>query len=231
MHFSSISWDLACETLQERGFVVLKKGFDAYECQRLIELYEEPQHFRKTIVMERYRFGQGEYKYFSYPLPDPIQTARTALYEAICPVANQWMKALNTGVQFPPAHADFLKECRDNRQLLATPLLLKYGRGGHNTLHQDLYGAVYFPLQAVVFLNESGVDYTGGEFVLTEQVPRAQSKATVLTPEQGDVLVFATRFRPQKGQKGYYRVTMKHGVSEVHTGNRHTLGLIFHDAQ
>ncbi|GAB3335740.1 2OG-Fe(II) oxygenase [Larkinella ripae] len=228
---NSINWPDVHASLHKNGFAILRQVLRPEACRQLSALYENPQHFRKTIVMERYRFGEGEYKYFTYPLPEKILTLRTTLYEAICPVANQWMEALNTGIRYLPTHAGFLDKCRQNRQTLATPLLLKYGKGGHNTLHQDLYGAVYFPLQAVVFLSEPGTEYTGGEFVLTEQIPRAQSKPTVLTPGQGDVLLFTTQFRPQKGSRGYYRVAMKHGVSTVHTGNRYTLGIIFHDAQ
>jgi uncharacterized protein len=219
------------EALNRQGFVILPKVSTSTECRQLVSLYDQPQYFRKTISMERYRFGLGEYKYFTYPLPQLLQELRTALYESIVPVANSWSKALQLGMQYPATHKDFLAFCKKHKQPLATPLMLKYGPGGYNTLHQDLYGDVYFPFQAVVFLDEPGKDYTGGEFVLTQQVPRAQSKAQVLQPAQGDVLIFTTRFRPQQGSKGYYRVNVKHGVSEVHSGERHTLGIIFHDAQ
>ncbi|MFD1143067.1 2OG-Fe(II) oxygenase [Larkinella insperata] len=231
MNTDQLDWKAVRASLVERGFAQLNGLVDRAACQQLMALYAEPRHFQKTISMERYRFGQGEYKYFNYPLPGFLQTLRTGLYEELHPVANQWMKNLNRAITYPATHADFLQTCRENGQLLATPLLLRYGVGGYNTLHQDLYGEVYFPLQAVVFLNKPGIDYTGGEFVLTEQVPRAQSKATVLTPGQGDVLIFTTQFRPQKGTKGYFRVAMKHGVSTVHSGTRYTLGIIFHDAQ
>ena len=180
--------------------------------------------------MERYRFGLGEYKYFNYPLPPIIQEAREAIYQLLAPVANEWMKYLNIDREFP---AEFLKWqalCHQHAQDKPTVLILKYGKGGHNTLHQDLYGEVFFPIQAVLFLDEYGKDYTGGEFVMTQQTPRAQSKAIVLTPRKGDMLLFTTNFRPVKGSKGYYRVNMKHGVSEVRDGHRHTLGIIFHDA-
>lgn len=219
------------EALDSQGFTIIPAVWSKTICRQMIRLYDEPQHFRKTISMERYRFGAGEYKYFTYPLPDAIQQLRETLYSTIYPVANTWSKALQLKTQYPPTHNEFLAWCKKHEQTLATPLLLKYGAGGYNTLHQDLYGEVYFPFQAVVFLNEPGVDYTGGEFVLTQQVPRAQSKAQVLQPKQGDVLIFTTRFRPQKGSKGYYRVNVKHGVSEVHSGQRHTLGIIFHDAE
>ena len=180
--------------------------------------------------MERHRFGLGEYKYFQYPLPELLQNLRTELYPYLVPVANQWMEALKMGKTFPVTHSALLEECARHGQLKPTPLILKYGKGGFNTLHQDLYGEVYFPLQCVLFLNEPGIDYTGGEFVLTQQTPRAQSRAIVLTPKKGDMLIFTTSFRPVQGSRGYYRATIKHGVSEVLRGERHTLGIIFHDA-
>jgi hypothetical protein len=216
--------------LNNRGYAIIPKVWSKQVCAEMISLYDEPKCFRKTIQMERYRFGAGEYKYFTYPLPDRIQQLRETLYQHIYPIANTWSNALQLGMQYPPTHAAFIDRCKTHGQTLATPLLLKYAAGGYNTLHQDLYGDIYFPFQAVVFLNDPHNDYTGGEFVLTQQVPRAQSKAIVLQPGQGDVLIFTTRFRPQKGTKGYYRVNVKHGVSEVHSGHRHTLGIIFHDA-
>ena len=176
------------------------------------------------------RFGLGEYKYFNYPLPDIIQQIRTNVYPYLAPIANAWFKALNIDTQFPLAHAELLQKCHDNGQQKATILILKYGKGGFNTLHQDLYGDIYFPIQAVLFLNEPDKDFTGGEFVLTQQIPRAQSKVIVLKPKKGDMLIFTTNFKPEKGIKGYYRVNMKHGVSGVTSGERYTLGIIFHDA-
>ncbi len=163
-------------------------------------------------------------------MPDLIQDIRTTIYTHLAPIANSWFKDLNIDKQFPLTHPGLLQQCHDNNQQKATVLILKYGKGGHNTLHQDLYGDVYFPIQTVLFLNEPEVDYTGGEFVLTQQTPRAQSKAIVLKPKKGDTLIFTTNFLPVKGSKGYYRVNMKHGVSEIHSGERHTLGIIFHDA-
>jgi len=180
--------------------------------------------------MERYRFGSGEYKYFNYPLPNLIQRIRTGIYPKLAPIANAWFKALNIEKVFPDTHQELLQQCNQNNQLKATVLILKYGKGGHNTLHQDLYGDIYFPIQTVLFLSEPGEDFTGGEFVLTQQTPRAQSKAIVLKPGKGDLLAFTTNFRPVKGTKGYYRANMKHGVSEIHEGERYTLGIIFHDA-
>ncbi len=226
-----IDWDEAHLSLNEKGFVILDRVIDENTCNEIIKLYNEPEHFRKTIQMERYRFGLGEYKYLTYPLPLVIGLLREKLYAQLYKVANTWNDALHIDTCYPAKHKDFLAICKSHNQFLATPLILKYGEGGHNTLHQDLYGDIYFPLQAVVFLSEPGRDYTGGEFVLTEQIPRAQSKAIVLQPKQGDILIFTTQFRPQKGARGYYRVQMKHGVSAVHSGNRHVLGIIFHDAK
>lgn len=180
--------------------------------------------------MERYRFGLGEYKYFNYPLPDLIQTIRKTIYPSLAPIANYWMKVLNIDTKFPDTFQELQARCHANNQLKPTVLILKYGKGGHNTLHQDLYGDVYFPIQTVLFLNKPDEDFTGGEFVLTQQTPRAQSKVIVLKPKKGDMLIFTTNFRPVKGSKGYYRVNMKHGVSEIQSGERHTLGIIFHDA-
>jgi hypothetical protein len=196
----------------------------------LMDAYDSPGLYRKTITMERYRFGKGEYKYFSYPLPPLIQSIRETVYPRLVPVANAWMKALNDPRVFPGELTGLLSQCRDYAQDKPTVLILQYGEGGHNTLHQDLYGEVFFPMQLVLFLDEPGKDYTGGEFVLVQQTPRAQSKVMVLTPRQGDMLIFTTNFRPVKGTRGYYRVNMKHGVSPVHSGSRHTLGVIFHDA-
>jgi hypothetical protein len=196
----------------------------------MIDLYDNPKGYRKTVVMERYRFGLGEYKYFDYPLPELVQAIRENIYPKLTPIANLWMKVLKIDKIFPKTLRELLALCHSNDQLKPTPLILNYGVGGFNTLHQDMYGDVYFPLQTVLFLNEPDKDYTGGEFVITQQTPRAQSKAIVLKPKKGDMLIFTTNFRPIKGTKGYYRVNMKHGVSELHSGKRYTLGVIFHDA-
>lgn len=223
-------WETVSETMHSKGFALLPNMLTKEECAQLTASYNTPEFYRKTIVMERYRFGLGEYKYFCYPLPGLIQRIRAAAYEKLSPIANSWMKALNIDRTYPADLETLQAECREKQQVLPTVLILKYGEGGHNTLHQDLYGDIFFPVQLVCFLSEPGQDYTGGEFVLTEQVPRAQSKAIVLQPKQGDILLFTTNFRPVKGSKGYYRVNMKHGVSAVHTGSRYTLGIIFHDA-
>jgi len=180
--------------------------------------------------MQRYRFGQGEYKYFNYPLPPTIQSLREILYSPLAAIANQWMEKLESAVQFPEKHDDFVRECKTKSQSRPTPLILRYESGGFNTLHQDMYGEIYFPFQVVFVLTQAGLDHEGGEFVLTEQIPRAQSKVEVLQPNQGDAVIFTTNFRPIKGAKGYYRAKMKHGVSEIKKGVRYSLGIIFHDA-
>ncbi|UUC45297.1 2OG-Fe(II) oxygenase [Flavobacterium cerinum] len=226
----TIDWDQVAGTMHEKGYVVLSDIVPETICNTLIDQYNESGLYRKTVVMERYRFGKGEYKYFDYPLPDLIQQLRSEVYEKLVPIANLWMKALHIDTRYPEKHQELLELCKDNNQLKPTALILNYTKGGFNTLHQDLYGEVYFPIQMVLFLNETGEAYTGGEFVLTEQVPRAQSKAIVLQPKRGDILIFTTNFRPVRGTKGYYRVGMKHGVSEVRSGNRYTMGIIFHDA-
>ncbi|WP_281321840.1 2OG-Fe(II) oxygenase [Flavobacterium aestivum] len=227
---ASINWQNIVEEMHEKGFAIIPKFLTSDQCAELINGYTNTNAYRKTVVMERYRFGLGEYKYFNYPLPNLIQSIRESVYPKLAPIANAWMKVLNIPVTFPNAHQELLEQCHENNQLKATVLILKYGKGGYNTLHQDLYGEVYFPIQTVLFLNEPDEDFIGGEFVLTQQTPRAQSKAIVLRPKKGDMLIFTTNFRPIKGSKGYYRVNMKHGVSEVHSGERHTLGIIFHDA-
>ena len=226
----SINWQNITEEMHEKGFAIIPKLLSSEQCTELINDYNNPNIYRKTVVMERYRFGLGEYKYFNYPLPNLIQNIRTTIYPFLSPIANAWFKVLNIDKVFPKTHQQLLEQCHSNNQKKATVLILKYGKGGHNTLHQDLYGDVYFPIQTVLFLNEPDQDFTGGEFVLTQQTPRAQSKAIVLKPKKGDMLIFTTNFRPVKGSKGYYRVNMKHGVSEIHSGERHILGVIFHDA-
>jgi uncharacterized protein len=223
-------WNKVAAEMHRQGYSVVAQVLTKQECADLIKGYEADGTYRKTINMERYRFGMGEYKYFQYPLPPIVSDIRRTVYSYIAPIANKWMEELNIETKYPATHEVFKKICHENNQTKPTVLILKYGEGGFNTLHQDLYGDIYFPLQAVFFLNEIEEDYTGGEFVLTEQIPRAQSKANVLTPERGDMLVFTTNFRPVKGSRGYYRVNMKHGVSPLHNGNRHTLGIIFHDA-
>jgi len=226
----AIDWPERLQVLFDRGHVILPDILSDDECREAIDGYAEPTLYRKTVNMARHRFGKGEYKYFSYPLPLYLQTLRTFLYPHLAAVANLWSRALQLDVQFPTDHAVLREQCREAGQLLPTPLILKYGPGGHNTLHQDLYGDVYFPLQAVCLLSDPEIDFSGGEFVLVEQYPRAQSKALVLPVRKGDMLIFTTRFRPEQGSKGYYRVNVRHGVSEIHQGNRYAMGIIFHDA-
>ena len=216
--------------MNEKGYALILQFLPNQYCEELIGEYDNSDLYRKTITMERHGFGLGEYKYFKYPLPDLIQTVRREIYPKLTPVANTWMRVLNIKRQLPDQFDEFQRLCHDNNQTKPTVLILKYGKGGHNTLHQDLYGNIFFPFQLVLFLNEPDDDYTGGEFVLTQHTPRAQSKAIVLRPSKGDMLILTTNFRPVKGSKGYYRVQMKHGISEVHDGDRHTLGIIFHDA-
>jgi hypothetical protein len=227
---SGIDWQRVTEEMNEKGYALVLQFLPNQYCEELIGEYDNSDLYRKTITMERHGFGLGEYKYFKYPLPDLIQTVRREIYPKLTPVANTWMKVLNIKRQFPDQFDEFQRLCHDNNQTKPTVLILKYGKGGHNTLHQDLYGNIFFPFQLVLFLNEPDNDYTGGEFVLTQHTPRAQSKAIVLRPSKGDMLILTTNFRPVKGSKGYYRVQMKHGISEVHDGDRHTLGIIFHDA-
>lgn len=223
-------WDQLAANMHRQGYALISNLLGKKECEDLVSSYIADNTYRKTISMERYRFGAGEYKYFRYPLPPLINDIRKTVYPHIAPIANKWMEVLNMDQRFPLTHDALKQLCHKNGQVHPTVLILKYGEGGFNTLHQDLYGDIYFPMQLVLFLNEPGEDYTGGEFVLTEQIPRAQSKANVLQPRLGDMLIFTTNFRPVKGAKGYYRVNMKHGVSPLHSGHRHTLGIIFHDA-
>ncbi|WP_298507126.1 2OG-Fe(II) oxygenase [uncultured Maribacter sp.] len=227
---ATTDWQSVSESMNEKGYAIIPKIISDEQCNEIIKEYNNENLYRKTVVMERYRFGLGEYKYFDYPLPKIIQTLRETIYPKLSPIANLWMKVLNIDKIFPETFEELQSLCHQNNQLKPTPLILKYGKGGFNTLHQDLYGEVYFPMQTVLFLNEPDKDFIGGEFVLTQQTPRAQSKAIVLKPKKGDMLIFTTNFRPIKGTRGYYRVNMKHGVSEVISGERHTLGVIFHEA-
>lgn len=225
-----IDWQKVGDQLNEKGYARIPMVLNGKQCEDLIRAYDDKSLYRKTVIMERYRFGLGEYKYFDYPLPPVISNLRKLIYPYLSGTANRWMKVLRIDQTFPESLEMLHSLCKQHGQLKPTPLILKYGKGGFNTLHQDLYGEVYFPMQAVLFLNEADEDYTGGEFVLIQQTPRAQSKAIVLKPKKGDMLIFTTNFRPVKGKRGYYRVGMKHGVSEVTSGERHTLGIIFHDA-
>ena len=226
---NSIDWQQVNTSLNEKGFYQISSLISTVECENLVERYDEPL-YRSIINMERYRFGRGEYKYFNYPLPTVIQTLREQLYPYLAVVANSWAATLGDITQYPPTHSDFIAVCHHQEQQRPTPLILRYDQGGYNTLHQDLYGEIYFPFQVVIILSQEGKDFDGGELVMTEQMPRAQSKATVLTPQQGDAVIFTTNFKPVKGAKGYYRSRMRHGISEIKSGRRHALGIIFHDA-
>lgn len=226
----AISWQAVKDQLHENGYAIVDKVLNAEHCENLRGLYDERDGYRKTVVMERFRFGKGEYKYFGYPLPQVVEYLRKQVYARLVPVANQWMEQLQIDKRFPITQEELVAQCHAKGQLKPTPLLLKYGAGGFNTLHQDLYGEVYFPFQAVILLSDPETDFSGGEFVLTQQNPRAQSRAIVLTPGRGDMIIFTTNFRPVSGRRGYYRVGVKHGVSEVKKGRRFTLGIIFHDA-
>lgn len=227
--FLTIDWRTVSNSMHAIGYAVVQGVLNEQQCDEIISAYDDPG-YRKTVIMERHRFGLGEYKYFDYPLPELVQKAREEIFPHLAPIANEWAVRLNLETRYPASFSKFQAECHRLGQIKPTPLILKYGKGGFNTLHQDLYGDVYFPMQLAFFLNEPDGDYTGGEFVLTEQVPRAQSKSIVLRPGRGDMIIFTTNFRPVRGSRGYFRANMRHGVSEVTSGQRHTLGVIFHDA-
>jgi uncharacterized protein len=227
----AIDWPRVATDLDASGVARLEGLLTADECEALATLYDNERGFRSTIVMARHGFGRGEYKYFAYPLPDIVTQLRPALYAPLVPIANHWNEAMGIAVRYPETHAAFIKRCHAAGQTRPTPLLLKYGAGDYNCLHQDLYGEHVFPLQVVILLSEPGKDFTGGEFVLTEQRPRMQSRAEVVALRRGDAAVFAVHHRPVKGTRGFYRVTMRHGVSALRSGHRQTAGIIFHDAK
>jgi len=227
--FQSIDWTHVRMQLNEKGFCKIESLLSEAECVEMTELYNRPI-YRSMINMQRYRFGQGEYKYFNYPLPEALQKLRENFYTPLAEIANSWASVLNDSPKYPNTHSAFIEQCHTCDQKRPTPLILHYTKGGYNTLHQDLYGEVFFPFQVVVVLSQPGKDFEGGEFVMTEQLPRAQSKANVLMPQQGDAVIFTTNFRPVKGTKGFYKSRMKHGVSEIKSGERYALGIIFHDA-
>ena len=224
-------WQAVAQALDGQGSAVLEKLLTPEECAALAALYAEPAHFRSHIHMARHGFGKGEYRYFGYPLPPLLAELRPALYERLVAIANGWSERLSYGQRYPEQHPAFLERCHAAGQTRPTPLLLQYGPGDFNCLHQDLYGDLAFPLQVAVLLSAPGADFTGGEFVLTEQRPRQQSRVEVVPLTQGDAVVFAVHHRPARGTRGDYRVTMRHGVSRLRTGHRHTLGIIFHDAR
>ncbi len=226
-----MDWEAIGAELGQRGCATTGVVLQPEECATLAGGYDRDVQFRSRVVMARHGFGSGEYKYFAYALPALVQGLRTALYPGLARVANGWQAALGLPTAFPPDHAAFLLRCHEAGQTKPTPLLLRYGAGDYNCLHQDLYGELHFPLQAAFLLSRPGEDFTGGEFVLTEQRPRMQSRAEVVTLRQGEGVIFAVNQRPMQGGRGAYRVTMRHGVSRVRSGQRHTLGIIFHDAR
>ena len=227
----AINWAQASADLDAQGCTVFKGLLSAEECRALAEIYPDDSRFRSRVVMGRHGFGRGEYKYFSYPLPDLIAELRPAVYARLFGIANRWNEAMGIDIRYPEQHQAFLKRCHDAGQTRPTPLLLQYGAGDYNCLHQDLYGEHVFPLQVAILLSEPGRDFTGGEFVLTEQRPRMQSRPEVVPLAQGDAVAFAVHVRPMQGTRGFYRVNLRHGVSRLRSGHRHTVGVIFHDAK
>ncbi|WP_044889690.1 2OG-Fe(II) oxygenase [Myxococcus hansupus] len=227
---AGVDWTRVTTELDARGCATVEGLVTSEECEALAALYAEDAVFRSRVVMARHGFGKGEYKYFEYPLPGVVAALREALYPQLAPIANRWNTAMGIDVRYPVEHAAYLERCHAAGQVRPTPLLLRYGADDYNCLHQDLYGEHVFPLQVAVLLSEPGRDFTGGEFVLTEQRPRMQSRAEVVPLRQGDAVVFAVHHRPVQGPRGVYRVNLRHGVSRIRSGHRHTVGVIFHDA-
>jgi len=227
---AAIDWPRVHDTLDDQGAALVEGLLSPAECEALAALYPQDACFRSRVVMARHGFGRGEYKYFGHPLPELVARLRSALYPRLVPLANRWHEAMGLDTRFPAEHAAFVARCHAAGQTRPTPLLLQYGPGDYNCLHQDLYGEHVFPLQVVVLLSEPGRDFGGGEFVMTEQRPRMQSRPMVLALRQCDAAVIAVHQRPVRGTRGVYRVNLRHGVSEVRSGRRHTLGIIFHDA-
>ena len=228
---AGLDWARLSSDLDSQGSAVVARLLEPEECRSLAALYPQGSRFRSRVVMGRHGFGRGEYKYFTYPLPDTVNQLRTALYPRLAPIANRWNESLGIEVRYPAQHAEFLARCAQAGQTRPTPLLLQYEAGDYNCLHQDLYGEHVFPLQIAILLSEPEKDFTGGEFVITEQRPRMQSRPEVVPLRQGDAVVFAVHHRPVRGTRGMYRVNLRHGVSRVRSGHRHTLGIIFHDAK
>lgn len=226
----NINWSSVREELMGSGFSVVKDLISDPQCDELAGQYDDTSSFRSKVIMARHNFGRGEYQYFSYPLPEPVQALREEIYGGLAPIANEWAEMLKSERRYPVTLDHYLSECHQVGQMKPTPLLLKYGEGDYNCLHQDLYGAEIFPLQTAVCLSAPGKDFIGGEFVLTHQRPRMQSVVDVVPLGKGDGIIFAVNERPQKGQRGYYRVKIRHGVSKVRSGKRFAMGLIFHDA-
>lgn len=227
---ASLDWSTLTAQLDADGHALIPGLLDRAQCEMLRALYEQDAPFRSRVVMARHNFGLGEYRYFAYPLPALLQSLREAFYPPLRAIANSWHERMGTGIHYPPEHADYLAQCHAAGQRRPTPLLLRYRAGDYNCLHQDLYGELAFPLQVAILLSRPGEEFEGGELVLTEQRPRMQSRASVVPLQQGDAVLFAVAQRPVRGARGYHRVSLRHGVSRLHTGERFTLGLIFHDA-
>jgi hypothetical protein len=227
----AFDWSSVSTHLDGYGWAMFENLLSVAECQAIAGLYDDDRHFRSHVVMARHGFGRGEYKYFSYPLPHIAADLRTLMYPRLAPIANRWNESMGMAVRYPAVHEDFIKLCHKAGQTRPTPLLLQYGEGDFNALHQDLYGEHVFPLQLAVLLSEPDEDFTGGEFVLIEQRPRMQSRAEVVPLRRGDGVIFAVHNRPVRGTRGVYRVNLRHGVSRLRSGHRHTLGVIFHDAK
>jgi hypothetical protein len=226
-----LDWERLSQGLDASGNAVVERLLTVAECRSLAALYEESGRFRSRVVMGRHGFGQGEYQYFGYPLPEIVSGLRSAFYPQLAPIANRWNVQMRIDSVYPATHAEFLSRCREAGQDRPTPLLLQYQAGDYNCLHQDIYGEHVFPLQVAILLSQPGTDFGGGEFVMTEQRPRMQSRPEVVPLQQGDAVIFAVSHRPVQGTRGIYRVNLRHGVSRVRSGKRHTLGVIFHDAK
>lgn len=227
---NALDWQQAEKGLDTQGCALLPGVLSPEECQGIAELYPAEDLFRSRIVMAKHGFGRGEYKYFAYPLPAIVQGLRESLYPRLAAIANRWNSAMGIDVRYPEHHREFIQRCHEGGQSRPTPLLLQYAEGDYNCLHQDLYGEHVFPIQVAILLSEPGRDFTGGEFVLTEQRPRMQSRPEVVPIRQGDAVAFAVHHRPVQGTRGTYRVNMRHGVSRLRSGKRHVVGIIFHDA-
>jgi hypothetical protein len=227
---AALDWPRIGAELDAFGCATTGPLLDAASCEALAALYDREEGFRSRVIMARHGFGRGEYKYFAAPLPDPVAALRAGFWPRLAPIANRWNEAMGLAPRFPAQHAAFLARCQQAGQTRPTPLLLRYDAGDYNCLHQDLYGEHVFPLQVAILLSAPGRDFTGGEFVLTEQRPRMQSRAEVVPLQQGEGVIFAVHHRPVQGTRGTYRVTLRHGVSRIRSGRRHTLGVIFHDA-
>jgi len=228
---TSYDWQQVSQDLDAQGSALIERVLAPKECGELVALYPKDEFFRSRVVMARHGFGRGEYKYFKYPLPEIVAELRTAIYPQLVATANRWSSVLKSGVQYPERHTDFIKRCHDAGQTKPTPLMLQYEKDDYNCLHQDLYGEHVFPLQLTILLSKPQSDFTGGEFVMTEQRPRMQSRPLVVPLRQGDAVVFAVNHRPVQGNRGFYRGNLRHGVSRIRSGHRYTLGVIFHDAQ